>query len=99
MNHFHTTLRLCLLGALALAPFSPASAAGETTSVPKHTFAIKGADFVIDGKPTVLRSGEIHYPRTPHQYWRDRLKKAKAMGLNTVCTYTFWNVHEARQGE
>lgn len=99
MNHFHTTLRLCLLGALALAPFSPASAAGETTSVPKHTFAIKGADFVIDGKPTVLRSGEIHYPRTPHQYWRDRLKKAKAMGLNTVCTYTFWNVHEARRGE
>lgn len=68
-------------------------------AAPKHTFEIKGADFVLDGKPTVLRSGEIHYARTPHEYWRDRLKKAKAMGLNTVCTYVFWNLHEPKKGE
>lgn len=86
---------LAVATALSLAPF----AAATEVSPAKHTFEIKGADFVLDGKPTLLRSGEIHYARTPHQYWRDRLKKAKAMGLNAVCTYVFWNFHEQKKGE
>ncbi len=83
------------------APFVSALAGehADKTAAPAHTFAIKGGDFLLDNKPIILRSGEMHYPRTPHQYWRDRLKKAKAMGLNTVCTYVFWNIHEARKGE
>ncbi len=43
-------------------------------------------------------SGEMHYPRIPREYWHDRLVKARAMGLNTVCTYLFWNVHEPGPG-
>ncbi|MDR2948734.1 MAG: beta-galactosidase, partial [Prevotella sp.] len=35
-----------------------------------HTFEIKGGDFVYDGKPVRIISGEMHYPRIPHQYWR-----------------------------
>lgn len=84
------------LAAFALVPFSGCA---SDAAPAKHTFEIKGADFTLDGKPVVLRSGEMHYPRTPHQYWRDRLKKAKAMGLNAVCTYIFWNVHEPKRGE
>ncbi len=55
--------------------------------------------FLIDGKPLQVISGEMHYPRIPPEYWRDRLLKAKAMGLNTIATYVFWNVHEPRPGE
>lgn len=40
----------------------------------------------------------MHYERIPREYWRDRLKKARAMGLNTVSTYVFWNVHEPKPG-
>jgi beta-galactosidase len=40
----------------------------------------------------------MHYARIPREYWRDRLKKARAMGLNTVSTYVFWNVHEPKPG-
>ena len=40
----------------------------------------------------------MHYPRVPRAYWRDRLRKARAMGLNTITTYVFWNVHEPRPG-
>lgn len=63
------------------------------------TFETKGRDFLLDGKPFLIRSGEMHYPRVPQPYWHDRLKKAKAMGLNTICTYLFWNVHEPQPGK
>ena len=53
---------------------------------------------MLDGKPFQIISGEMHYARIPREYWRDRLKKARAMGLNTVSTYVFWNVHEPKPG-
>lgn len=64
-----------------------------------HTFGWKGEDFLLDGKPFVIRSGEMHYPRVPRAAWRDRFKKAKAMGLNTITTYVFWNLHEPMPGK
>ncbi|KAJ4344859.1 uncharacterized protein N0V89_012603 [Didymosphaeria variabile] len=36
--------------------------------------------------------------RIPPPYWRDRLRKARALGLNTIFTYTFWNMLEPSQG-
>jgi len=65
----------------------------------KHTFEIGPNDFLLDGKPFLIRCGEIHAPRVPREYWRHRLQMAKAMGLNTVCAYLFWNLHEPRPGE
>lgn len=63
-----------------------------------RTFVAGPSGFLLDGKPFQIVSGEMHYPRIPREYWRDRFRKAKAMGLNTVCTYVFWNVHEPRPG-
>ncbi|MBC7629381.1 beta-galactosidase, partial [Ferruginibacter sp.] len=51
-----------------------------------------------NGKVTKIYSGEIHYPRVPHEYWKDRLLKIKATGFNTISTYAFWNVHEPKPG-
>ncbi|MFN2449688.1 MAG: beta-galactosidase [Candidatus Baltobacteraceae bacterium] len=45
-----------------------------------------------------LICGELHYPRVPLEHWRHRLRLARAMGLNSVSTYVFWNVHEERRG-
>jgi len=64
-----------------------------------HSFTAANHGFLLDGKPFQIISGEMHYPRIPREYWRDRFKKAKAMGLNTVCTYVFWNVHEPKPGK
>lgn len=64
----------------------------------KYSFEIKDGDFYLNGKATRILSGEMHYPRIPHQYWRHRLKMMKAMGLNTVATYVFWNWHEPSPG-
>ncbi|MEK6570179.1 MAG: beta-galactosidase family protein [Bacteroidota bacterium] len=52
----------------------------------------------MNGKPYRIFSGEMHYSRIPQEYWIDRLLKAKAMGLNTICTYIFWNLHEPQPG-
>ncbi|OFW19873.1 MAG: beta-galactosidase [Acidobacteria bacterium RIFCSPLOWO2_12_FULL_66_21] len=54
--------------------------------------------FLLNGRPLQIISGEMHYPRVPREYWRDRMKKARAMGLNTITTYVFWNLHEPRPG-
>ncbi|MCP9612830.1 beta-galactosidase [Coprobacter tertius] len=64
----------------------------------QESFTIQGHQFVLNGKPVQLICGEMHYSRIPHEYWRDRLKRAKAMGLNTISTYVFWNFHEKQPG-
>jgi beta-galactosidase len=64
-----------------------------------HTLRANGDHFELDGKPFQIISGAIHYERVPRAYWRDRLLKARAMGLNTIETYVFWNKHEPSPGE
>ncbi len=53
----------------------------------------------IDGKATQIISGTIHYFRVLPQLWRDRIEKAKMMGLNCIETYVSWNLHERTPGE
>ena len=62
------------------------------------TSAIGDRDFLLDGQPFVIRSGEMHYPRVPREYWGHRLRMIRALGLNTVSTYLFWSEHEPRPG-
>ena len=64
-----------------------------------HTFAITGGQFMLDNKPLQIVAGEMHYPRIPEAYWKHRIQMAKAMGLNAITIYTFWNYHETEQGK
>jgi len=66
---------------------------------PQHAFAIGTNDFLLDGARFEIRCGEIHAARVPREYWRHRLQMAKAMGLNTVCAYLFWNQIEPQSGK
>ncbi len=86
-------LRKTLLSAFALAAFS-----GNAPAAPAHTFTI-GDDFLLDGNKFQIRCGEVHAARVPEEYWKHRLQMAKAMGLNTVCAYLFWNMHEPEPGK
>jgi beta-galactosidase len=65
----------------------------------KHSFTVNDTAFILDGKPFQIISGEMHYPRIPKEAWRQRMKMAKAMGINTIGTYAFWNVHEPERGK
>lgn len=53
----------------------------------------------IDGVKTRVLAGTMHYFRVPREYWRDRMEKAREMGLNAIETYLCWNLHERREGE
>lgn len=77
----------------ALLPFAHAQGAKPAR------FAIGKHDFLLDGEPLQIRCGEMHFARVPREYWQHRLQAIKAMGLNTVCAYLFWNYHEWREGK
>jgi len=86
--------RIALILLLAsLTGFAAAPAQAQAPS-----FRLGETDFLLDGKPFQILAGELHFQRIPPQYWKDRLLKARAMGLNTVCTYVFWNLLEPEPG-
>ena len=90
----HDLILAVMIGALiALAPCL------ANAGVASHTFVIGTNDFLLDGARFQIRCGEVHAARVPVEYWRNRLQMAKAMGLNTVCAYLFWNQIEPTPGE
>jgi beta-galactosidase len=76
---------------------APAAARPPSAPAP-HTFALSPTDFLLDGQPFQIRAGEMHPARIPAEYWRHRIQMAKAMGLNTIAAYIFWNYHEESEG-
>lgn len=65
----------------------------------KNSIELKKGEFVINGKPFFIFSGEIHYFRIPRREWEDRIKKAKDAGLNTFSSYIPWIWHEPKEGQ
>jgi beta-galactosidase len=63
-----------------------------------HVFALHDRQFWVDKTAMRVFAGEIHPGRIPAEFWEDRIKKAKAMGLNTVSVYVFWNEIEPTEG-
>ena len=63
------------------------------------TFTTGDKTFLLNGKPFVVKAAELHYPRIPRAYWEHRIKMCKALGMNTVCLYVFWNIHEQQEGK
>lgn len=50
--------------------------------------------FQIEGRDVFVFSAAFHYFRVPQELWRDRFRKIKEAGFNTVETYVPWNWHE-----
>ena len=62
----------------------------------KQTFSIGKGTFLLNEEPVVIKAAEMHYPRIPEPYWEHRIRMCKALGMNTICIYVFWNLHEQR---
>lgn len=71
------------------------SAAGAKT----ETFGVGNKTFLLNGKPFIVKAAEVHYPRIPRPYWEQRIKMCKSLGMNTLCLYVFWNIHEQKEGQ
>src|SRR6266849_3108029 len=88
-------IRFFVVVLLSVFTYLPCFTQNQTGS---HSFTLGDSTFLLDGNPFQMISGEMHYARVPREAWRDRMKMAKAMGLNTIGTYVFWNVHEPQKG-
>lgn len=101
LKKFLLTGSACLTLLLSLAGISLTRADNSFISPSAklpHTFQIGEKDFLLDGHPFRIRCGEIHFARVPREYWRNRLQTCRAMGLNTICVYLFWNRQEWTPG-
>ena len=63
------------------------------------TFTTGDKTFLLNGQPFIVKAAEVHYPRIPRPYWEHRIKMCKALGMNAVCIYIFWNIHEQQEGQ
>jgi beta-galactosidase len=94
--------RLAWLVLLAAGFVLNLSAQTVTSIVPDgkpHQFETRNHQFFIDGQPTMLTAGEMHFGRVQPEDWDTRIKQAKAMGLNTISFYLFWNQVETKEGK
>ena len=87
------------LGKLALAAVLAGLPMVSPAAGKAGTFVTGDKTFMLNGKPFVVKAAELHYPRIPRPYWEHRIKMCKALGMNTICLYVFWNIHEQREGE
>ncbi|KAJ9224600.1 CAZyme family GH35 [Paecilomyces variotii] len=76
----------------AISNLAPQSSASPHFNYTLNTFYLNGQPFQIIG-------GQMDPQRIPHQYWRQRLNKARSMGLNTIFSYVYWNLLEPHPGE
>jgi beta-galactosidase len=94
--------RVFLVAFVLFAAAHLAAAQSVTKIVPDgkvHKFEARDRNFWIDGEQTLLVSGEMHFGRVLPEDWETRIKQAKAMGLNTISFYLFWNLCEPEEGK
>ncbi len=93
---------ISILSLAALLLAVPAMANAATTAAPKGkpgTFTVGKGTFLLNGEPFIVKAAEVHYPRIPRPYWEHRIQMCKALGMNAVCIYIFWNIHEQKEGQ
>lgn len=88
-----------MLAASTYAHGAMPAATNVTSTKATHKFEAGKGTFLLDGKPVTVKAAELHYPRIPRPYWEHRIKMCKALGMNAVCLYVFWNAHESEPGK
>ncbi|XP_061817804.2 beta-galactosidase-1-like protein 2 isoform X3 [Nerophis lumbriciformis] len=71
---------------------------GGQRIIRKFGLSANSTQFTLERQPFRILGGSIHYFRVPRAYWRDRLMKMKACGLNTLTTFVPWNLHQPQRG-
>lgn len=90
------------VASIALSFFLAISMVGSLSSCSQKTtgtFEAGKGTFLLNGDSMVVKAAEIHYPRIPEPYWEQRIESCKALGMNTICLYVFWNLHEQEEGK
>ena len=92
-------LALCATTAEARKRHSRAKTGTSVVAGQPGTFTVGDKTFLLNGQPFTVKAAEVHYPRIPRPYWEQRILSCKALGMNALCIYIFWNLHEQREGQ
>ena len=92
MKYLFRSLLVMFALSMAVCTNAQTKPSGGTFEAGKNTF-------LLNGKPFVIKAAEIHYPRVPDAYWEHRIEMCKSLGMNTLCLYVFWNLHEQKPDE
>jgi len=98
MKNYLKTAILAAAG-LMLPTMAMSENPAKVTDQNKGKFEAGKGRFLLNGEPYTVKAAELHYPRIPRPYWDQRIKLCKALGMNTICLYTFWNSHEPREDQ
>ena len=90
---------LALMAATLAIPATSSLCCSAAAANKPGTFTTGDKTFLLNGQPFVVKAAEVHYPRIPRPYWEHRIQMCKALGMNTLCLYVFWNIHEQREGQ
>lgn len=92
--------KILIITTLLLGSISGTSLASDVQNIKptaSHGSFVSGkGTFLLNGEPFIVKAAELHYPRIPRPYWEHRIRQVKALGMNTVCLYVFWNAHELK---
>ena len=88
-----------LFATVALAVATLLAPADAAAALKAGDFTVGKGTFLLNGNPFIVKAAEVHYPRIPQAYWDHRIKMCKALGMNTLCIYVFWNIHEQTEGQ
>lgn len=91
--------KLLSVGLSALLALGAMTGLSSCTEKQTSTFEVGKGTFLLNGEPMVVKAAEVHYPRIPEPYWEQRILSCKALGMNTLCLYVFWNLHEQEEGK
>ncbi|XP_031713034.1 beta-galactosidase-1-like protein 2 [Anarrhichthys ocellatus] len=83
---------LCIFGFIVYRYFG--LPAGGRRMSRKMGLSANSSQFTLEGEPFRVLGGSVHYFRVPRAYWRDRLMKMKACGINTLTMYVPWSLHQ-----
>lgn len=81
----------------ALAALATLAAASPTKK--QQSFGYSGSEFLLNGEAYQIVGGQMDPQRVPYQLWDDRMEMARAMGLNTIFSYLYWDQIEPVQGK
>ncbi|XP_068600349.1 beta-galactosidase-1-like protein 2 [Brachionichthys hirsutus] len=92
----HVLVCLCIAVLVTYRYFS--MPAGRRGTSRMGGLGANSSQLTLGGRPFRVLGGSVHYFRVPRAYWRDRLLKMRACGINTLTTYVPWSLHQPERG-
>lgn len=98
--HRPSALFAAIFLALILSPYSPAQDRMQIViGSPTNQCRVVNTypEYWVDGKPFFEHASAFFYHRIPRDRWAEELARLKALGVNTIDLYPFWNWHQPEE--